>query len=144
MEAGKDVKYSPIVRAIAWAEKDTTGELRVHITRRLFEKDPWARAQKLFSRYGMSRTTHRNAVLLYVNLRRRKFAMVGDVGIHAKIGQRYWEDLAKSLSEDLQSTHYENAIAIAVRTIGITLKTHFPLLPGEQKANELADAVSED
>jgi uncharacterized membrane protein len=143
-KSSPETQISPIVRAIAWAEKGTTSEIRVHITRKVFEKDPFSRAQKLFERFGMFRTSHRNAVLLYVNLRRRKFAIVGDTGIHQKIGQAYWEELAHTLREDLLSTHYENAIAIAVRTLGITLKTHFPVLPGAENPNELPDLATED
>ncbi len=141
MAAGK---VSPIVRAIAWAEKGTTAEIRVHISRRFFEKDAFVRAQKLFEQFGMYRTTHRNAVLLYVNLKRQQFAVIGDTGIHEKIGQHYWEELARSLREDLLSTHYENAIAIAVRTLGITLQAHFPPALDGQNPDELPNLVTED
>ena len=142
----KQQKHSPIVKAIAEAERSTTGEIRVHLTRRLLDKHPFGRAMKLFSQFGMTRTTHRNAVLLYVNMRLKKFAIIGDEGIHKKVGQKYWEDLAISLREDLQSTHSENAISIAVRTIGFTLAKYFPVnLEGAQSPeNELPDLVSED
>ena len=135
---------SAILKAIQWAEKGTTGEIRVHITRRWWEPDALKRAQKLFESYGMYRTAERNGVLLYVNLRKKKFAVIGDTGIQAKIGQSYWDDLAKSLREDLLSTHYENAIAFAVRTLGVTLKMHFPVESGAENPNELPDLVTED
>lgn len=130
MAAGKahksTKKHSPIVRSIALAETRTTGEIRVHLSRKIFERDPLVRAQKLFRQFGMGQTTHRNAILLYVNLRRKKFAIIGDEGIHQHVGQRYWDELVAELKKDLRGTHMENAIALAVRTIGVTLERYFP------------------
>lgn len=138
------VRHSPIVHAITEAESNTTGEIRVHLSRRWFEKDPCQRALKLFHRFGMTRTTHRNAVLLYVNLRRRKFAVIGDEGIHQAVGQKYWQDLAEQLRQDLHSTQMENAIALAVLTIGKTLRQFFPADSNSPHHNELPNDVSED
>lgn len=141
MAAGK---RSPIVDAIARAEERTSGEIQVHLTRRLWERDPIKRAWKLFNEFGMSNTRQRNAVLLYVNLRKHRFAIVADVGIHAQVGAEYWQGLAQALREDFHSTHFENAVAIAVTTIGATLSHFFPAQPGEDNPNELPNHVSED
>jgi uncharacterized membrane protein len=120
------VEHSPIVDAIAVAEAGTTGEIRVHLSKRLFEKNPFKHASRLFEQFGMTRTSQRNAVLLYVNLRRRKFALVADEGIQKVLIQRYWDDLAKALKQNLRETHPERAIASAVIAVGIQLKRHFP------------------
>lgn len=137
-------RFSPIVRAIAEVEKRTTGEIRVHLSRRWIERDPFARAQKLFQEYGMTRTAQRNGVLLYINLRRHKFAIVGDEGIHRTVGQKYWEELARALHDDLMSTHLENAVAIAVHTIGATLQRFFPADLDSQNPDELSNEVTHD
>lgn len=136
--------YSPILDAIRAAEAKTTSEIRVHLSRRWMEKDPFKRAGHLFRQYGMFRTTHRNAVLLYVNLRRRKFALVGDEGAHHAVGQRFWEELARQLKRDFGSTHPENAIALAVKKIGERLAQDFPLAQGQTHSNELDDEVTSD
>ena len=141
VEAGK--KHSPIVQAIIMAEAETTGEIRVHLSKRFLEKDPYVRALKLFSKFGMHRTSHRNGVLLYVNLRKKKFAIVGDEGVHKAVGQKYWEELVHALKQDLRGTHPEIAISLAVRTIGFTLQKFFPLEKGENHV-ETDDTVSED
>jgi uncharacterized membrane protein len=117
---------SPIVHAISECEKRSTGEIRVHVARYWFEKDPFGRASRLFEQFGMRRTRQRNAVLIYVNLRARKFAIAADEGIHAAVGQKYWDALARNLREDLLSTHFESAIAMAVWTVGLSLRKHFP------------------
>jgi uncharacterized membrane protein len=138
------MKLSPIVQAIARAERGTTGEIRVHLSRRWLERHPFARATRLFNQYGMTRTAQRNGVLIYINLRRREFAIIGDEGIHKVVGQKYWDELAKHLHEDLASTHIENAVALAVGTVGATLHRFFPAEPGAQNPDELANEVMED
>jgi uncharacterized membrane protein len=136
-------KFSPIVQAIALAETGTTGEIRVHLSKRWFERDPYFRAVRLFTRFQMNNTSQRNAVLLYVNLRKKKFAVVGDTGVHQKVGQEFWENLAATLRQDLQSTHPERAISSAVETVGKALQKFFPADRGSQNINELPDEVTE-
>ena len=117
---------SPIVKAIGWAESKSTAEIRVHISRRWFEPDPYGRARDLFDHFGMFRTPRKNAILFYFNVRLQRFAIVADLGVDAKLGSAYWPELAGNLKEDLQSTHFENAVAIAVRTLGISLQKIYP------------------
>jgi uncharacterized membrane protein len=135
---------SPIIGAIQKAEENSTGEIRVHLSKKFFEKDAFARATRLFKQFGMFRTAHRNAVLFYVNLKRKKFAIVGDEGIHQKVGQRYWEEIARELRKDLMETHPERAIANAVLKIGQVLEKHFPLEEGARHQNELKNEFSKD
>jgi uncharacterized membrane protein len=118
--------HSPIVRAIAEAEVGTTSEIRVHLSKRLFEKDAYARACHLFSQYGMSRTTQRNAVLLYINLRHHKAAIVADEGAHHALGQRFYEAWMRELGANLRGTHPERAVAMSVLDLGKELGKHFP------------------
>ncbi len=124
LKSSKD--RSPIVQAIAFAEKKTTGEIRVHITKHLRDPDPMGRALALFDEYRMTQTTDRNAILIYVNIRLRKFSIIADEGIHRAVGQRYWDELAVNLKEDLLSTYFENAIALTIFTLGMTLEKYFP------------------
>lgn len=133
---------SPIVAAIAEAEKGTTGEIRVHITKRWIEGDIYKRAQKVFKKLKMHETRQRNAVLLYVNIKKHRYAIVGDQGIHQAVGEAYWKELSKGLSEDLRSTHFERAIAIAVKTLGETLRRYFP--SDTHTANELSNEVTHE
>jgi uncharacterized membrane protein len=123
----KQVKHSsPILDAIHEAETKTTGEIRVHLSRRVFERNTFGRANRLFHQYSMAGTLHRNAILIYVNLRRKKFAIVGDEGAHQAVGQRYWDEVARELKKNFMSTHPENAIALTVTKLGERLMKHFP------------------
>lgn len=137
-------QHMMVVEAIAEAERGTTGEIRVHISNRRFDFHPMKRARQIFMRYEMENTEHRNAVLLYVNPRRRQFAVYGDVGIHTAVGQQHWDELAKNLRADLASTDFENAIARCVRALGKTLAIEYPAAPGEANPDELSNEVTED
>ncbi len=125
MENTEEASVSPILRALRFVEKNSTGEVRVHLASPRFERDPMASALRIFEEYGMTRTADRNAVLVYLNRRRRQFAIVADEGIHRSVGQKYWDQLAANFSEDLRSTYFENAIALLVYSVGTTLAKKF-------------------
>ncbi|MBI3535094.1 MAG: TPM domain-containing protein [Deltaproteobacteria bacterium] len=141
MEAGK---ISPIILAIAESEKETTAEIRVALSQRRFDSDPLKRVKKIFYQNGMQNTKNRNAILLYINLKKHKFAIFGDEGIHHIVKQNYWDEIVKELSQDLKYTHYENAIAIAVRKLGSILKTLFPVSLDNPNPDELSNEVLRD
>ncbi len=150
MPAGKQLENKDlIVEAIAEAEAGTTGEIRVHLSHKLLEADAMKSARKLFLKQEMHRNSRRNGVLLYVNLRKRKLAVVGDEGIHQRVGQAFWDRLAADLKEDLKSTHPENAIALAVVRLGEELTRYFPSEEGKRlvrtpRASTVSNEVTED
>lgn len=125
-KGAETVRTSPILAAINQAERGTTGEIRVHLTRRWFERNADRRAAAIFREFGMGARERKNAVLIYVNLRRRKFAIVADEGIAAAAGQKLWEKLSRELAVDLRSTHYERAVAMTVARLGEALRKHYP------------------
>ena len=61
--------------AVAAAERQTAGEIRVHLERRAVG-DVLAHARRVFHALGMHRTRHRANVLLYLAVDDRKFAIV--------------------------------------------------------------------
>lgn len=142
MEAGKHV--SPIVEAIVRAERATSAEIRVHVSESWFERDPLAHARKIFYQLGMNQTRNRNAVLLYVNLRRHRFAIFGDEGVHERLGDSVWRKIAGTLHDDLQGTHPERAIGQCVDLLGVVLGQLYPHVGGAENADELPNQVSRD
>lgn len=125
MEVGKNT--SPIIRALQYLNKRTRGEVRVHISKNIFEKDSMDYALKLFEYFKMTQSTDRSSVLIYLNRHKQAYAVVADEGIHRKLGQKYWDELSKNLKEDLQSTYFENALAMAIHSLGVTLEKHYPI-----------------
>jgi uncharacterized membrane protein len=118
------VRTSPILTALGKAEQGTSGEIHVHLTRRWIERDPFRRAAAVFREFAMSERP--GAVLIYVNLRRRKFAIVAGEEFASVAGQKFWDRLAREMAVDLRSTHHENAVAMTVARMGEALRKHFP------------------
>lgn len=118
---------SPILRALIFLHQRVDADVRVHVAKRKFERDPMAYALELFEDHRLARTEKRNGILVYLNLKSRKFAVVADEGVHRLLGQRYWDELAANLREDLQSTYFENAIALTLYALATDLKRKYPL-----------------
>ncbi len=126
-ELASDHEPTPILRALRFVAKKSTGQVHVTVSRDRFEKDPMKTALRLFEEYHLTRTTDRNAVLVYLNRATRKFAILGDEGLHRVVGQKYFDLLAVNFTEDLQSTHFENAITLLAFSVGTTLAKRFPI-----------------
>jgi uncharacterized membrane protein len=135
-----DEDLASVSRAIARAEAETSGEIRVHLEQWLPAGDPLARARQVFTELGMQRTRERNAVLIYLAFADRHLAIVGDEGIHASAGAGYWDQLRDLLVERLREGRVRDALVEAVTEVGRTLKAHFPRRPDD--TNELSDRVS--
>lgn len=135
-----------IARGITDAEARTSGQIRVHLEPRVPRKHfgrslaPLDRAREVFARLGMHRTRDRNGVLVYIALRDRKLAIVGDDGVHARVGDDYWERLRDGMIDHLKREAPRDAIVHAVRDLGATLAQHFPHRPDD--VDELPNTVS--
>ncbi len=125
--------------AIAAAERLTSGQVRVAISRFYFWGDVRRAADATFARLHMGRTRHRNAVLVFVAPRLRRFALVGDAGIHERVTPAFWTDLARDLEASFKKGDLTGGIERALATIGERLAQHFP--PDPTAGNELPDRV---
>jgi uncharacterized membrane protein len=128
-----------VARTVAEAEAATSGEIRVHLDARC-PGDPMARAIERFERLGMHRTALRNGVLVYLAIEDRKLAVIGDAGVHARVGPAYWAELTAALVAHLGAGRPGEGLVAAVREVGATLRRHFPRTPDDR--NELSDEVS--
>jgi uncharacterized membrane protein len=134
-----DSGLEAITTAIAQAEAATSGEIRVHLDPRC-PGEPQARAAVVFEQLGMARTAERNGALVYVSLEDRRLAVIGDAGLHARVGQDYWEALVARVSGDLRAGRVREGLVTAVQELGAVLRAHFPRRPDDR--NELGDEVS--
>ena len=131
---------SAIVQAIQEAEKKTSGEVRVHIEKKCPKKDPVKRAISLFQKLGMHKTDLRNGVIVYVATEDHLLAIWGDEGIHAKVGQEFWENTLITLQKDFKTNQIKNGLTKALLDIGEKLQQHFPYQKDDK--NELDDSIS--
>jgi uncharacterized membrane protein len=135
------IRDDDIVGGIRAAEQRTSGQIRVFISRKMVD-DPVTAAQAAFHRLGMEKTRHRNGVLIYVAPRSRKFAVIGDAGIHKKCGDAFWQELAKAMTEFFRRSEFTQGIMHGIAKAGELLAEHFPRQPDD--SNELPDRVAHD
>ena len=126
-------------RAITEAEGGTAAEIRVHLDHRCAD-DPIARAKAVFERLGMHRTSGRHGVLIYVGIAHRKLAIIGDQGIHERVGETYWQGLVTDALAHFRDERPRDGLMHAVAELGAALHRHFPRAPDDR--NELSDEVS--
>ena len=67
--------------------------------------------------------------------------MLGDEGIHQKVGQEFWDHLSQEITTSIRTQDMTAGIVLAVHEIGKALKTHFPGLHDDR--NELHNDVTE-
>jgi uncharacterized membrane protein len=120
------LEHDQIVWTIQEAEAKTSAQIRVYIQRGKLNGDPLIAAQKKFHGLGMHKTPKRNAVLIFVAPRARKFAIVGDQAIHEKCGELYWQRVVEVMREHFRNERFSDALVDAIRDIGSVLATHFP------------------
>ena len=133
--------HDRIVGAIRGAEEKTSGEIRVFVQRGPLKGDALPAAQKQFRNLGMQKTKERNAVLILVAPRARKFAVIGDDGVHQKCGEEYWTRLIDSMREHFQKEDFNQALLEAIERTGQLLAEDFPKADGGK--NELPDTIVE-
>jgi uncharacterized membrane protein len=134
------VDQDAVVAAIAAAEKTTSGEIKVHIEPRAPSADTYARAVEVFDRLGLTQTKLRNAVLIYIASDDRRFAFVGDSGIHAAVGDPFWSEATQTLSKHFRAAEVRQGLVGAIEAIGVRLAAAFPR--GDADENELSDEIS--
>lgn len=125
--------------AIAAAEKQTSGELRVSVSR-FFYGSVRRAAERAFNRLGMRATRDRNGILFFVVPSRRRFAVLGDEGIHRKVGQEFWDKLVAAMSGDFREGKFNEGLIRGIGECGRLLAAHFPY-EGERDVNELPDDI---
>jgi len=135
------LQHDEIVAAIKSAETKTSGEIRVFISRKDVT-DPVAAAQAQFERLGMTKTHHRNGVLIFVAPKARKFAVIGDTGVHQHCGDAFWQALAAEMTGHFKKSDFSAGIIHAIHKAGVLLAAHFPHQAGD--VNELPDEIEGD
>lgn len=128
-----------IVEAIREAEKNTSGEIRIHIDNFCFGSVV-EKAKKVFHKLGMQHTADRNGILIYIAVMSHKIAVVGDEGIHRKLGAEYWDRIVKGIVDAFVHHKKTDGLTKGIIDCGHQLKTFFPYQADDK--NELNDSIS--
>lgn len=128
-----------LIDAIGEAELRTSGEIRVHIENFSLGSELKS-AEKVFKKLKMHQTAERNGVLIYIATLSRKIAVVGDEGIHQKLGQEFWEKLVADLVSQFKADRKAEALADCIVKCGEQLGKYFPRSSDDK--NELSNSIS--
>jgi uncharacterized membrane protein len=137
----KQIDESKMIAAIQAAEKESSAELRVFLTKKS-TADASADARIEFHKLGMHKTKLRNGVLILVAPKSQNFAIVGDEGIHKKCGQEFWQATALQMETYFKRQEFEQGILLGIKLLGETLARHFPRQADDR--NELSDSIARD
>jgi len=128
-----------IVEAIRVAEKETSGEIRVHIendsTKHCLEH-----AKEVFHLLHMDETEEKNGVLFYVAVYTHQFAIIGDEGIDKKVPDNFWNDVKDTVTGEFSKGNRADGLVLGILEAGQKLQQYFPFRKDDE--NELSDDIS--
>lgn len=128
-----------IIEAIRQAEKQTSGEIRVHLEDHP-KRPAMDDARRLFVKLGMHETQDRNGVLILLAPQRREFAIIGDDGINSRVPPDFWQAERDLMQDYFRRGEFCEGLVAVIGHIGEKLKTFFPYRKDDE--NELPDEIS--
>jgi len=129
-----------IVQAISNAEKNTSGELRVHLEKGT-QDPPIIRAFQVFQELAMNKTKARNGVLIYVGVQTKQFAIYGDIGIDGIVSPDFWEKTKEKIRYHFEHKQFKKGLIAGITQAGDCLKNYFPY-DNTNDDNELPNTIS--
>lgn len=136
-----DTDKLAIKRAVQQAEKNTSGEIRVHVENHC-KGDPILRSAVVFEKLGMTATEARNGVLFYLAVKDKKFAIIGDEGIDSKVPPDFWEGIKSLMIGFFREGKFCEGLSEGIALAGSELGRFFPYKRDD--VNELPDDISFD
>ncbi|HYD39866.1 MAG TPA: TPM domain-containing protein [Anaeromyxobacter sp.] len=101
-----------------------------------------ARAVRAFAEQGLHRTAEGTGVLVFASLFEHRAVVLGDKGIHEKVGDAAWDRAVSALVAGLRDRDPGRGFVDAVAICGAQLAQHFPSEGGARaNPNELEDAI---
>jgi len=129
-----------IVAAIIIAEKNTSGEIRVHVEENS-TKPSMERAKEVFHILKMDATELKNGVLFYICTATKSFAILGDKGINDLVAPDFWNSTKDVVIEKFKAGQYKEGLIKGILEAGKQLKKYFPY-DDETDTNELSNEIS--
>ena len=128
-----------IIEAIRNAEKNTSGEIRVHLEAHT-DLDPFERAAEVFDFLHMDNTKLSNGVLIYVAVEDRTLVILGDSDINDVVAPDFWDSTRDIIITHFKDGNMKQGLIAGIEEAGLQLKKHFPFQKNDK--NELPDDIS--
>ena len=107
------------------------------------DREVKARAMRAFLEHGLHQTAEGTGVLIFASLLEREAVVLGDHGIHARVGDGEWQATVDALVAGMKRGAPADGFVEAVSRCGARLAEHFPR-NGGAVANELPNAIKLD
>jgi uncharacterized membrane protein len=130
-----------IEKAILDAERNTSGEIRVHVET-TFKGDILDRATAVFALLNMHRTKLRNGVLIFLAIKNRQFAILGDAGINRVVPDNFWNTTKSAMENHFINSEFALGLIAGITMAGEQMKKHFP--HQQDDINELSNEMTFD
>ena len=128
-----------IIESIRIAELNTSGEIRVHIERHT-DQPVLNRTKELFHDLKMDNTRLSNAVLFYLAIDDKTFAIYGDKGIHERVGDDFWNSTKSLMEQHFRKAEFKTGLIKGIEMAGEKLKRYFPYQ--QDDVDELPNDIS--
>lgn len=128
-----------IVEAIRIAEKETSGEIRVHIEKTT-SIAAFDRALEVFHLLKMDNTKLQNGVLIYVAVDDHSFVICGDKGIDKVVPSDFWDCTRDAMQEQFRKGDFKQGLINGITRAGEKLQQYFPWEEGD--SDELSNEIS--
>jgi uncharacterized membrane protein len=121
-----------IERAVAGAERKTSGEIRFAIESTLSIPELWGRKQprtcahEAFARLRVWDSELNNGVLIYVLMADRDVEIVADRGAAARISPTEWEAACRLVESHFREGRFREGALAGVEAVGGLLEREFP------------------
>jgi uncharacterized membrane protein len=121
----KRVDHDRVRAALDAAAHRTSAKIVVSVAR-FFWGSVDAAAHRAFVRLAVARTAEHNGVLVFVVPSRRRFVVLGDDAIHARVGQAFWDATVAAIGAHIAERDLTTGIVHGIETIAERLGTTFP------------------
>jgi len=128
-----------IVEAIQLAEKETSGEIRVHIEKTT-SLDAFDRAKEVFHLLNMDATELKNGVLIYLAVDDHSFIICGDKGIDEVVADDFWHCTKDIMLAHFKNGNFKQGLIDGITRAGEQLQRYFPWQKGD--TDELSNEIS--
>jgi len=125
--------------AISTSEKETSGEIRVHLEKSC-RGNLLDRAAYIFKTLKMHETAEKNGVLFYLAYKDKKFAILGDSSINDMVPPNFWDEIRDKMQNHFKNSEFFEGLTEGILMAGEALKEYFPYQSDDK--NELSNEVS--
>jgi putative membrane protein len=128
--------------ALGWFLGRLPAVERLLAGRRHQEQAVHGRAEQAFFEHGLHQTRDGTGVLVFASLREHRAVIIGDRGIHARMGDGEWQRAVDALVAGMRRGTPGQGFEAAIDLVGARLAEHFPRRAGEAAVNELPDGLN--